>query len=449
MDEPEYSNENVFEQSAPHSIDAEKVLLGSILITPTLLLQAMELLEPDDLYLPSHNLIYNAMLSLFDEGIDIDPISISEELKLSNSIHRVGGVGDIAALTVGVPVAGNIAAYAKIITDKAKLRRLIKSAAKITQEAYSEEDRAEEILAHAENEIYKLTETRFTTQLVSIDKTLEQVIEKAESNIGTGLSVTGLRTGLNDLDNMTTGFQNSDLIILAARPGLGKTSEAVTIITNAALDYEKKVAFFSLEMGRDAIVARMLCNVAKVNFNVFRQGMMNHGEWTAVTEAFHRLNVNRIFLDDKPAITLAEAKAKIRKLELHQGLPDLIVFDYLQLMTGLKEHRRESRQQEISGISAGLKTLAKELDRPVLALSQLNRALEARSDKRPQLADLRESGSIEQDADMVLFIHKPKTDEENSHIMEQIVAKNRNGPTGSVGLYFNAPAMRFDNLQTG
>jgi replicative DNA helicase len=309
----------------------------------------------------------------------------------------------------------------------------------------AQEDEAELILAHAESQIYVLTETRYKTQLEPIDTSLEEVVDEAHSNFGA--VITGLRTGITDLDDMTTGLQNADLILLAARPSVGKTSEAISIMANVALDYEKTVAFFTLEMSRKAIISRFICNVARVDFRRFRNGTLVTSELEAVAEAQQRLNCNRIWVDDKPAITMLEARAKLHRMEKSGVIPDLIVFDYLQLMTGNIQHRKESRQQEVSGISESLKSLAKEFDRPVLACAQLNRGPEQRSDKLPLLSDLRESGALEQNADVVIFIHKPKTDEENASVRQQFVAKNRNGPTGDFGIYFNGPAMRFDNLQ--
>lgn len=444
QDQPDPIRDSALERSLPHSAEAERAILGAALLNEMCLLQAMELMEPEDFYIPSHRRIYVAMIALFERGADINPILIANELKKENMLESVGGISFITNLTYGLPHTTNISHYAEVVTGKAKLRQLVKSANKITQEAIEEEDEPEIILSHAETLIYELTETRYKTQLQAIDFTLPNVIDDAYSNIGAGMSVTGLATGLTDLDKVTTGLQKSDLILLAARPSVGKTAEAVSIIANVAIDFEKLVAFFSLEMGRYAIQVRLLCNVAKVDFQRFRQGFMNHQEWDAITAAQNKLTCNRIFVDDKPGITMLEARAKLHRLAKTFGMPDLIVFDYLQLMTGLREHRKESRQQEVSGIAESLKSLAKEFDRPVLALSQLNRGPEQRADKRPQLSDLRESGALEQHADVVIFIHDPKAD--NPAILEQIVAKNRNGPTGEFGIYFNGPAMRFDNL---
>lgn len=454
-DEPDYLKDHLdedspnryLEMSLPHSEEAERALLGQCIFAETHLLQSIELLDgPDDFYLPSNRKIYEAMINLFDAGKPIDPISIGEELKKTNDLQTVGGFSYLTGLTYGLPHEASIEHIANIIIGKSKLRQLVKAAAKIHQEAIEEEDDHEVILGHAEAQIYQLTETRYKTKLESIDEAMETVVTDAIANVGSGMAVTGLRTGLTLLDNLTTGLQKSDLILLAARPSIGKTSEAVSIIVNCALDFQKKVSFFTLEMSKYAIIGRMVCNVARVDFQRFRNGFLSVPEQHAILEAKTRLSCHRIFLDDKPGITMLEMRAKLHRMEQQIGLPDLIVVDYLQLMTGRKEHRKESRQQEVSGVSEDLKALAKELDRPVLALAQLNRGPEQRSDKVPLLSDLRESGALEQNADVVIFLHRPKTDEDLQHVMTQIVSKNRNGPTGEFGIYFNGPAMRFDNL---
>lgn len=448
LEEPDYmrDKDDPLSRSLPHSADAERAILGACLLNIICLLQSMELLEPSDFYLPSHRKIYEAMIALFDRGVDLNPILIAEELKKTNELESVGGISFIMNLTYGLPHTDSIAHYADVVVGKSKLRQLIKASNKIVQEAFEEEDSPEEILGHAESQIYELTETRYKTQLESIDVMVETVVDDALMNVGTGMSVTGLRTGITLLDNMTTGLQNSDLILLAARPSVGKTSEAVSIINNVALDFEKTVAFFTLEMGKYTIIARLLCNLARVDFQRFRKGMLTVPEWNQIEDAKIRLSCNRIFIDDKPGITVLEARAKAHRLAKQGKLPDLFVFDYLQLMTGKKEHRKESRQQEVSGVSEDLKGFAKEFDRPVLACAQLNRGPEQRADKVPVLSDLRESGALEQNADLVVFIHRPKSDEDHQSVLQQIVAKNRNGPTGEFGVYFNGPAMRFDNL---
>lgn len=459
MDEPDYLKDHLDTKQdfeVPHSEEAERALLGQILLSAmsgseSTLLQAIELLDDvNDFYIPANKRIYAAMVAIFDAGKDLNVINIGEELKKTNSLQMVGGFTYITSLSYGLPHSDSIEHYANVLIGKSKLRNLLKAADKISQEVKEEEDDADVILGHAESAIYSLTETRFKTQLATIDEMLEQVVDDAISNAGSGLAITGLQTGITKLDQMTAGFQPSDLILLAARPGMGKTSEAVTIINNMAVDYEKRIAFFSLEMNKYSIVTRMICNLARVDFQRFRQGLVLTAEdWDKIEEARNRLSCGRIFIDDKPAISILEARAKLRRLANTAGMPDIILFDYLQLMTGRREHRKESRLQEVSGISADLKTLAKELNRPVVGLCQLNRGPEQRSNKTPALHDLRESGSLEQDADQVIFIHQPEVDEEHEHVYQQIIAKNRNGPTGEFGIMFNKPAMRFENLYNG
>lgn len=468
MEEPDYLKdqpdkfsrdpirENSLERSLPNSAEAERAVLGAIILANFLLMQAIELLRPEEFYVPSHRKIFIAMVSLFERGIDINPILIAEELKKENALESVGGLSFITNLTYGLPHSTNIAHYAKIIRGKSLLRQLIKKANKITQEAIEQEDEPEVILDRAEHAIFELSDERYTTELKAIDSTLVEVIDTAHANVGHGLTVTGLGTGFNDIDQLTAGLQKSELIILAARPGLGKTALCCSIINNITIrDAEpKRVAFFSLEMSRVAIITRMLCSEARVDFkNRFSKGFMNHEEWDRIGEASQRLQVQRIFLDDKPAISVLEIRTKVMRMSLQIAKPDLIVVDYLQLMMGVKEHRKESRQQEVSGISRELKAIAKELDRPVLALCQLNRAPEGLSDKRPQLHHLRESGSLEQDADLVAFLYRemPKYVQgeqyEPNNTTEFIIAKQRNGPCDTVALRFDGPSMRFDSLQ--
>jgi replicative DNA helicase len=331
-----------FERSAPHSDEAEVATLGLILLDERLLLEAIELLEPEDFYNVAHRQIFVAMIALFDLGRPITAVLIYAELQ---RLHIFGvSLSYLTQLTYGLPHANSVAHYADLIIGKSRLRQLVKAATKIAVEAQEEEDHPDTILSNAETAIYQLTETRYKTLLEPIDSILVQVLDDAEANIGGG-TVNGFRTGLADLDQITSGFQNADLILLAARPGLGKTSEAVTIVVNAAVDYDKTVVMFSLEMSRKAVVGRMACNLARIDFRRFRNGSLYTHEWDIVNDAIRRLSNDRIFIDDKPAISLLEARAKIHRMAKQGRLPDLIVFDYLQLMTGLKEHRKESRQQ--------------------------------------------------------------------------------------------------------
>lgn len=451
--------DNALRRNSPSSPESEAAILGAIILDEVILLHVMELLDisGSEFHTEVYRLIFIAMVAVFDRGEPVTPITINEELKKSKQDQRVGGVSFITNLIHGLPQSANIEHYANILLGKHRLLQLQRTVDAISAEINDEETEPETILGNAEHAIFQLTETRYKTKLEAIDNTLVEVISAAHDNVGHGLTVTGLSTGLTDIDQLTAGLQKSDLIILAARPGVGKTACACTIINNITIrnPEPKRVAFFSLEMSRWAIITRMLCSEARVDFkNRFSKGFMNHDEWDAIGQASERLQVQRIFLDDKPAISVLEIRAKVMRMTLQIAKPDLIVVDYLQLMTGVKEHRKESRQQEVSGISRELKSLAKEMDRPVLALCQLNRALEGLSDKRPQLHHLRESGSLEQDADLVAFLYRemPKYNqgeqqtEPQNNITEFIIAKQRNGPCDTVPLRFDGPSMRFDSL---
>lgn len=452
---PDPIREQSLERSLPNSTEAECAVLGAIILYNVLLMQAIELLTPEDFYVPSHRKIFIAMIALFERGENIDPILIGEELKKQNQLESVGGISFITNLTYGLPHSTNIAHYAKVIRGKSLLRQLIKTHSKGIAEALEQEDEPEVILDRAEHAIFELSDERYTTELVQLSTISSGVVEAAEQHVGHGLTATGLSIGFIDIDQMTAGFQRSELIIVAARPSVGKTSLGTSIINNVGVHDGKHVAFFTLEMSKDAIYQRMLCSEAGVGHQVFRNGLLNHEAWDRLYAARELLDASKIFIDDKPDISVLEVRMKVKRLTLQHGAPDLIVIDYLQLMSGTKEHRKENRQQEIAGISRGLKALAKEIDRPVLALAQLNRASELSTDKRPQLHHLRESGAIEMDADLVALLYRdvPKYNQdapqeyEPTAVVEFIIAKQRNGPCGQIGLQFDKSTMRFHNLQ--
>jgi replicative DNA helicase len=455
MASPDPIRDQSFERSLPNSSEAERAILGGILLDNGLISQAIELLRPEDFYVPSHRRIFLAMIALFERGAEINPILIGEELKKENALESVGGISFITNLTYGLPHSTNIAHYAKVVRGKSMLRQLIKAANKITQEALEEEDEPEIILDHAEQAIFQLADERIRQGFTHVKPIAEQLLEKVQEMEGRAAVLTGLTTGFADLDQMTSGLQRSDLIILAARPSMGKTSLALMLAENAAIHAGAVVGMFSLEMSKEALVMRMLCSQGNIDAQRFRNGFLSRAEWAQIAKSLGTLADTRIFLDDTPGITVLEMRAKARRLAAEQKRLDLIVVDYLQLMTGSAK-RFESRQQEVSQISRELKGLAKELNVPLIALSQLSRAPESRSDHRPQLADLRESGALEQDADLVAFIYRAeqyKTPEERDslpddqkNVAELIIAKQRNGPTGSVNLRFTPSSMRFDNL---
>jgi replicative DNA helicase len=447
--------EQAFERQLPNSAEAERAILGSILLDNGLISQAIEHLRAEDFYVPSHRRIFVAMIALFERGAEINPILIGEELKKENALESVGGISFILNLTYGLPHSSNIVHFTKVVRGKSMLRQLIKAANKITQEALEEEDEPEIILDHAENAIFQLADERIRQGFTHVKPIAEQLLEKVQEMEGRAAVLTGLTTGFADLDKMTSGLQRSDLIILAARPSMGKTSFALMLAENAALHAGAVVGIFSLEMSKEALVMRMLCSQGNIDAQRFRNGFLSRLEWAQIAKSLGTLADARIFLDDTPGASVLEMRAKTRRLAAEQKQLDLIIVDYLQLMSGSAK-RFESRQQEVSQISRELKALAKEMNVPVVALSQLSRAPESRSDHRPQLADLRESGALEQDADLVAFIFREeqyKTPEEREslpedqrNIAEIIIAKQRNGPTGSIDLRFTPSSMRFDSL---
>lgn len=459
MASPDPIREQSLERSLPNSAEAERAILGGIILDNGLISQAIEQLRPEDFYMPSHRRIFVAMIALFERGAEINPILIGEELKKENALESVGGISFITNLTYGLPHSQNIANYAKVVRGKSMLRQLIRAANKITQEALEQEDEPELILDHAEHAIFELADERLRQGFVHVKPIAQDLLEKIQEMEGRSSVLTGLTTGFADLDTLTSGLQKQDLIIVAARPSMGKTSFALMLAENAAIHVPGAVVgMFSLEMSKEALVMRMLCSQANIDAQRFRNGFLSRAEWTQLGKSLITLSDTKIFLDDSAGITVLEMRAKARRLCAEQKRLDLIVVDYLQLMSGSAK-RTESRQQEVSQISRELKGLAKELNVPLVALSQLSRAPEARSDHRPQLADLRESGALEQDADVVAFIYRPeiyKTPEERDsmpddekNIAEIVVAKQRNGPTDTVRLRFTPSSMRFDNLYRG
>jgi len=406
-------------------------------------------LDPDDFYVPSNRRIFKAMIFLFQHSSEITPILIAENLKRDNSLESVGGVIFLTNLTYGLPHVNSIVQYAKVVRGKSLLRKLVKVASKITSEALEEEDEPQEILDHAEHAIFALADERIRQGFEHIKHPAERVLEKAEAVEHRDLVVTGVATGFRSLDALTSGLQKQDFVVIAARPSMGKTSLALTLAQHAAIESKAVVGIFSLEMSAESLAMRMLCSEASVDAQKFRSGFLSNEEWSRLGKALGKLADARIFIDDTPAISVLEMRAKARRLATEQKQLDMIVVDYMQLMSG-STRRFESRQQEVSQISRELKALAKELNVPMVALSQLSRAPENRTDHRPQLADLRESGAIEQDADVVAFIYREeqyhKTDE-NRNIAELIVAKQRNGPTDTVYLAFLNQFAKFADLE--
>src|SRR6266699_977491 len=448
MAAPDPIREHSFERSLPNSSEAERAILGAVILDNGLISQAIELLKPDDFYVPSHRRIFVAMIGLFERGGEINPIFIGEELKKENALETVGGISFVTNLTYGLPHSTNIIHYAKVVRGKSLLRRLIKTASKITNEALEEEDEPEIILDHAEHAIFELADERIRQGFTHVKPVAEALLDKIQEMEGRQVVLTGLTTGFAELDEKTSGLQRNDLIIVAARPSMGKTSFALMLAQNAAIETGAVVGIFSLEMSKEALVMRMLCSQGNIDAQRFRNGFLSRAEWAQIAKSLGILADTKIFLDDTPGISVLEMRAKARRLAAEQKRLDLIIVDYLQLMSGSGK-RFESRQQEVSLISREMKGLAKELNVPLVALSQLSRAPESRSDHRPQLADLRESGEIEQDADVVAFIYREEQyhkSDENKNIAELIVAKQRNGPTDTVYLAFVNQFAKFADL---
>ena len=444
---PYLAREQFLERPLPSSEDSERVILGAILLDNALISQSIEQLKIDDFYSPLHRRIYKAMVALFETSRRIDPILIGEELKKENAIESIGGIAAITNLTYGLPHFSDLQEYIKVVRDKSMVRNLIKVCNQITSEALAEEDDAVNILDHAEQMIFALAEERTRQGFAHIQPIAESVLAKVQEYAKReSHALTGLATGFRDLDEKTSGLQRTDLIIVAARPSMGKTALCLTLAHNAAIMEQAVVAVFSLEMSKEQLVMRMLSSEARVDAHRFRTGYLTRDEWGRLAEAIGTLSEAKIYIDDTPGISVLEMRAKTRRLFAEQKKLDLIVVDYLQLMSGSK--RSESRQQEVSQISRELKGLAKELNVPVVALSQLSRAPEARNPPKPMMSDLRESGSIEQDADVVAFIYREdyyKPSEENAGIAEILISKQRNGPTGTVKLAFLKEFTRFEN----
>ena len=448
---PESRREQFLEKPLPSSEESERVILGAILLDNSVIAEAVEHLKPEDFYSPLNRRVFAAMIALFEKQRQIDPILIGEELKKEGSLESIGGTSTITNLTFGLPHFSNVQEYVKVVRDKSVIRNLIRTCNAITGEALSEEDDAEDVLDHAEQQIFAIAEARTRQSFSRIEPIAERILARVrEHAAGSGSGITGLSTGFYELDDMTSGFQRTDLIIVAGRPSMGKTALCLTLAQNAALQSNAIVAVFSLEMSKEQLVTRMLASEARVNAHRFRTGHLMTNEWERLAGAIGTLSDARLFIDDTPGISVLEMRAKCRRLAAEQKGLDLIVVDYLQLMSGGK--RTESRQQEVSQISRELKGLAKELDVPVVALSQLSRAPEARNPPKPLMSDLRESGSIEQDADVVAFIFREdyynETDD-NKGLAELIVAKQRNGPTGTVRLAFLREFTRFENYISG
>ncbi len=432
----------------PQDLQAEKYLLASIFIDPSSIIKIIDYLKPEDFYSAAHRVIYSACLSLFEKDEPIDIVTVHNEIEKRGDLEKVGGAVYLSEIVGLLPTSAHIVHYAKIVKEKSILREIIRLSQDLIYRAYYSMEDSQELLNYAEKVFFDLSYYGKKESFSSLKEIIKDTIRYLENLYQKGTPITGIPTGFYDLDRMTAGFQKGDLIILAGRPGMGKTAFALDIVRNACKLSNFGAAIFSLEMGKQQICSRILCAEAKVNFQKFRTGQLGQTEWQKIAQAASTLSQLPIYIDETPGINILELKAKARKLlkELPLGL---IVIDYLQLMKGLE--RKERREQEISEISAGLKSLAKELNIPILAISQLNRRVEERPDKRPQLADLRESGALEQDADVILFIYRDEfynKDTSEKGVAEIIIGKQRNGPIGIVKLAYFPQYTSFGNLET-
>ena len=438
------------EKLLPQNIEAECGVLGSIIIDPEAIVQVADFLHSDDFYRDAHRTIYEVILQLYEQREPADFITISDELERRNKLEEVGGASYITSLINQVPTSGNVEYYGRIVERTSILRRLIHAAGQIAAIAYEEGD-ADVALDRAEQLIFNISQRHARTDFSLLRDILSEYMNKLDQLHERRGTIVGVPTGFTDLDRLTGGLQRSDLIILAARPAIGKTSLALSLAHNSTVKYQHSVAIFSLEMSKEQLVQRLLSMDAGVDQQRLRTGWIEDDEWDRIIYAMGTLSEANIWIDDTPGITTVEMRSKARRLQAEHGI-DLIIVDYLQLMQSVlgSGKRNENRVQEISEVSRNLKALARELNLPVLALAQLSRAVESRQSKVPQLSDLRESGSLEQDADIVMFIYRDdiyNPESERKNIADIIVAKHRNGPVGEVSLYFQASQTRFRDLE--
>jgi len=442
-------NDVLADRMPPQNIEAEQAVLGAVFLEPSALTLASEILIPEDFYRASHQKIFNVMLELNDQGKAVDLVTVTEELAAAKLIEDIGGVSYLSDLSGSVPTAANIEYYARIVEEKSLLRRLIRTATNIASDGYSREDEVEALLSEAEKSIMEVAQRKNAGAFHNIKDVLVRTydnIEEMHNRVG---DITGISTGFAELDRMTAGFQRNDLIIVGARPSVGKTAFALNIAANVATKTGENVAIFSLEMGAEQLVMRMLCSEGNIDAQRLRTGSLTDDDWGKLTMAMGSLSNSGIFIDDTPGVRISDIRSKCRRLQQEHGL-GMILIDYLQLILG-SGRSGENRQQEVSEISRSLKQLARELKVPVIALSQLSRGVEQRQDKRPMMSDIRESGSIEQDADIVAFLYRDDyydKESENKNIIEIIIAKQRNGPTGTVALAFVKEYNKFVNLET-
>ena len=440
------------DRKPPYSLEAEVSVLGGMFIDPDAVVRAVELLDDGLVYREAHRRLFRAMVRLWETGQVIDPITLSEYLRTTGDFDAVGGAPYLAQLMDSVPTAANLEYHARIVKEKALLRRLIEAATGIIQSTFEAAGDVEKLLDEAEAKIFQVAQATDRKGFVWIKELLWPAMEQIELLSQNSSAITGIPSGFADLDVMTAGFQKGDLVIVAARPSMGKTAFTLNVAQHAAISAQKPVAFFSLEMSKESLVQRMLTSEARVDAGRVRTGRLRDDDYPRLAQAAGLLNTAPIYIDDTPGISILEMRAKARRLKSDRDDLSMIIVDYLQLMQA--GGKTESRQQEVSEISRGLKALAKELSVPVVALSQLSRAVESRPDKRPMMSDLRESGAIEQDADLIMFLYRPEyyygpVDKDGNSLegrAEVIIGKQRNGATGIVPLMFHKEFTRFENF---
>lgn len=433
------------ERPLPQQTDAEQAVLGAMLIDPQAVPKVVEILESEDFYRPAHRVIYQSMIDLFENSQPVDLVTVTAALKGAQHLEAVGGAAYLAELQDAVPTAANVTYHAAIVSDRALRRSLIEAGTDIVRRGYEGEEESATLMDAAEERIFRLSQKRGRHAYVPLRRVLTETFQHIE-DLYKNPGVTGIPSGFSEFDRLTSGFQNADLTVIAARPSMGKTMFCLNIARFAALEAHVPTVLFSLEMSREQLALRLLCSEANIDSQKIRRGEVGRDEWPVLSAALGRLGDAPIFIDDSPALTALDIRARSRRLRAEHDV-GLVVIDYLQLMQG--GTRSENRQQEISQISRSLKALARELNVPVIALSQLSRAVESRQDRRPMLSDLRESGAIEQDADVVGFIYRDdyyNAESEEPGVVEVIIAKQRNGPTGTIRLHFRKETGRFYSL---
>jgi replicative DNA helicase len=432
-------------RSLPYNLEAEQSVIGSMLIDKTAISRAVEVLKSDDFYRDSHKVIFNAIFDLYQKDTPIDMITLLEHLRSAEKLDASGGVTYISEISNSIPSTANLSSYIKIVEDKSILRKLIRASTEIMENCYNKQDDVEAVMDLAEQKVFNIAERKNSSEFEAMNTVLERGFLEIERIFNNKGETTGVASGFPELDAMTSGFQSGDMILIAARPSMGKTTFALNLVENAALRGGKNVAVFSLEMSKEQLAYKLLCSQANVDMTKLRNGNLEDRDWENIAKASGPLAAAKIFIDDTAGTSVMDMRSKCRKLKMEHGI-DMIVIDYLQLMSGSNP---ENRQQEVSEISRSIKALAKEMKCPVIALSQLSRGPEQRADHRPMLSDLRESGSIEQDADIVMFLYRDEyynKETEDKNVAECIISKQRNGPVGTVKLAWIGQFSKFARL---